>query len=155
MAGRGRPSQYDPKYAEALDAATPEDYGAATIHELGEFLKVKYSAISRWMEAHPEFKEAVMRAREQVDDNVENALLRTAKGFTVKLNKQRVTKDGDVIDTVDEVHVPPNPAAAQFWLKNRRPARWQDKQIVQGELSGSFVDLVEKHLAARAKERGQ
>lgn len=146
MARTGRPSSYDPKYVEMLDAATPAEYGAATMNQIADFLKVKYNAMREWMTAHPEFAAAVSRARAKVDEDVENAFFRTTQGFKVSVVKQRLTRDGSVVDTEEEVYIPPSTAAAQFWLRNRAPDRWKEKVEVETTVKGSFTDMVEQAL---------
>ena len=47
------------------------------------------------------------------------------------LRKQKVTKDGDVVDIEEEVHIPPDTTAQIFWLKNRKKAQWRDKVEVE------------------------
>jgi len=63
---------------------------------------------------HPDFAAMISEAAAAVDDNVEAALLRRATGFEDASGKA----------------VPPDVRAAVFWLKNRRPRRWQDKTKV-------------------------
>ena len=60
-----------------------------------------------------------------MDFEVENALLRRALGYTITLSKQKVTKDGDVIDYEEEVHYPPDVTAQIFWLSNRKRKDWK------------------------------
>ena len=80
----------------------------------------------------PEFARAAETGR--LDDPVEEALLRRAIGF-----KQTETVCEDIIDrgsgeitgnckkrTVVK-EVPPDIRALLFWLKNRRPDRWKEK----------------------------
>ena len=78
-----------------------------------------------WMEK--KVKRVFGVLKEVVDFEVENALLKKALGYTITLNKQKVTKDGDVVDITEEVHVPPDTTAQIFWLKNRKPNTWKDK----------------------------
>lgn len=56
-----------------------------------------------WKKKYPEISEALKKGKEVVDYEVENALLQSAR-------------DG-------------NTTAQIFWLKNRRPDKWRDKQL--------------------------
>ena len=56
-----------------------------------------------WKKKYPEISEALKKGKEVVDFEVENALLQSAR-------------DG-------------NTTAQIFWLKNRRPDKWRDKQL--------------------------
>ena len=65
---------------------------------------------------------------------VENALLKAALGYDYteeELNKMT----GDPIELRKVAH--PNTTALIFWLKNRKPTAWRDKQevAVEGELT--------------------
>lgn len=78
---------------------------------------------------YPNFSNALKRGKEVVDFEVENALLKKALGYTITLHKQKVTKDGDVIDIEEDMHVPPDTTAQIYWLKNRKPDKWRDKVV--------------------------
>lgn len=56
-----------------------------------------------WKKRYPEISKALKKGKEVVDYEVENALLQSAR-------------DG-------------NTTAQIFWLKNRRPDKWRDKQL--------------------------
>lgn len=157
MAGKSRSEniEYSPDFVPFLDAASPAEYGAATVTELADFLHTTYSAIYRWLKAHPDFAEAVARARAKVDDGVEHSFHRTTKGFVVELTKQRVTKDGAIVDIVEQVYIPPNVNAGQFWLRNRRPKDWKDKQVVELDVTGTFADRVEEAFQEVLRRRGE
>ena len=34
----------------------------------------------------------------------------------------------EIVEVYDEVHIPPDPTAQIFWLKNRKPDQWREKQ---------------------------
>lgn len=79
-----------------------------------------------------EFSEALKRGKAPVDTEVENALLKRAKGgFEVKEKRIEKWKDADGIEREHTViitrEVPPDTTAQIFWLKNRRPDLWRDR----------------------------
>lgn len=96
----------------------------------------------RWQKDFSAFSDAIKKGKAPVDIKVENALLKSALGHTitirkpvkVKLEKQKVGEGKVVeerIEYVDEeVYIPPRVAAQIFWLKNRKPDRWRDKQDI-------------------------
>ena len=98
-------------------------------HNMGVSLKTLYN----WKTDNLPILQALKKGKEVVDFEVENALLKKALGYTVTLNKQRVTKDGDVVDTQEEVHIAPDTTAQIFWLKNRKPKEWREKQNYDNE----------------------
>ena len=77
-----------------------------------------------WIEQkkrHPELNELIIRARGATATLVLNSQMKAASGHSVKLLKQRVTKEGDVVDVYEEVYYPPNPQAAEFWARHIMP----------------------------------
>lgn len=100
-----------------------------------------------WKKKYPAFSEALARGKEVVDIEVENALLKRAKGYdyietTSELIADKNAKNKAVMKVTKRVtrHVPPDVKALIFWLTNRKP-EWRDKQ--EKELSGNIgVNLV-------------
>ncbi len=92
---------------------------------------------------YPDFAAAVRRGKLPVDTKVENALLKRALGHTCKethIEDMVDRKTGEVIDSLKRKvvikQVAPNVSAAIFWLKNRRPEKYRDKQDIG--VSGEF-----------------
>lgn len=84
-----------------------------------------------WKQKYPEFSEALKKGKEVVDREVENALLKRALGYEyteVKIEEEfgEVTKK-----TTTVKQVVPDTTAQIFWLKNRKPAEWRDKQNIE------------------------
>lgn len=71
--------------------------------------------------------EALKKGKEVVDMEVENALLKSALGF--EYQEEAITTKGDVV-TVKKFERP-NITAQIFWLKNRKPSVWRDKQEIE------------------------
>lgn len=100
-----------------------------------------------WKKKYPAFSEALARGKEIVDIEVENALLKRAKGYdyietTSELIADKNAKNKAVMKVTKRVtrHVPPDVKAIVFWLTNRKP-EWRDKQ--EKELSGNIgINLV-------------
>jgi len=135
----GRPTDYRGAVTCELVATAPLP---ATVAQLAEHLGTSYRVLYDWMEAHPEFLQAVTRRRAQADDMVEGSLYGRAVGYDKTLTEQRLDKDGCVHDLDKDVHFPSDPNAAMNWLKNRRPDEWREKQTV--EITGDFVDQVKR-----------
>lgn len=98
--------------------------------QIANNLGINVDTLIEYKKKYSDFSQALKKGREIVDYEVENALYKTAMGYTITLHKQKVTKDGDVVDIEEEVHVPPNPTAQIFWLKNRQKEKWREKQEV-------------------------
>ena len=71
---------------------------------------IGYSTLQTWKSKYQDIQDTLKKGKDVIDFQVENALLESAL-------------DG-------------NTTAQIFWLKNRRPDKWRDKQNV--ELSGAL-----------------
>lgn len=87
-----------------------------------------------WKKRFPEISKALKKGKEVVDTQVENALLKRALGYEYEEVKEKF--EGGVLTerTVTKKEVVADTTAQIFWLKNRRPDKWREKQSV--ELSG-------------------
>lgn len=126
----GRPTKYKPEFVRL--AALFCKLGA-TDAQLAELFEVNEDTINEWKNVHPEFSESIKEAKFDHDTKeVEAGMLKRAKGFTRTV--ERVTKDGDVVECQEEMA--PDTVAGIFWLSNRNPARWRQKQDV--DVSGAI-----------------
>ncbi len=98
-----------------------------TDEQIAKNMKVSRSTLSKYKKEHSDISDTLKKEKEIVDYEVENALLKKALGYTETLSKQKVTKEGDIVDITEEVHVAPDSTALIFWLKNRQPKKWRDK----------------------------
>ena len=125
----GRPTKYLPEYNSLA-----ENYGrlGATDAQLAVFFDVAESTINLWKLKEPTFSESLRRGKEEADQKVVEALYQRAQGYRVKEDK--LSNQGEVFAC--EREVPADITACVFWLKNRQPESWRDKQHV--ELTGDF-----------------
>jgi len=142
----GRPSNYDPAYAE--QAAKLCNLGA-TDDELADFFQVHRATIYRWKHDHQEFCDAIKSGKEVADDRVERSLYQKATGYdfteeqAVKLKSDQYKEEVEVVEV--RKHIPADTTAAIFWLKNRRRGEWRD----QTHLAHSVDEQDEKWLSSR------
>lgn len=114
-----------------------------TDEQIAEKMKIGTTTFYRWKNEHREIWEALKKGKEVVDVEVENALLKRALGYsTTEVTRERALnpETGKVELVVTKAvtkEVPPDTTAQIFWLKNRRPDLWRDKQNV--ELSGEVA----------------
>lgn len=125
-----------PKYLfwlkeENLNKIQEWSLSGATHEDIANAMGINVSTLYAWSNAHEEISNALKTTKDFADIQIENALYKRAKGYTVKLIKQKVTKDGEVITYFDEQHIAPDTTAQIFWLKNRKPSIWRDK-VEQG-----------------------
>jgi hypothetical protein len=119
MAKVGRPSDYDPKIHPQIVAKLAAE--GKIVAEMSEIIGIDDATFYRWQNAYPEFCEAVKAGKAQPDDEIEEALYRRAKGFTYK--------EKSPLGTHEKVALP-DTKAITFWLKNRRPEKWRDREEI-------------------------
>ena len=131
MAG-GRPSKYKAEYAEQ---AYKLCLLGATDKDMADFFEVDEATINRWKEAHNEFRESLKKGKMMADATVAQKLYHRAIGYE---HNEIITASfqGQITDKMEVVkHYAPDPTAAIFWLKNRQPKQWRDKQDVDMEIT--------------------
>lgn len=128
----GRPTEYRKAHCEKGRKLA---YLGATDKEVADFFEVDVATIYRWKNSHPEFCEALKVGKEEADNRVVRSLYHRAVGYeqdTVKIFMP-AGADEPVYAPFTE-HIQPDTTAAIFWLKNRRPQEWRDRQ--QHEITG-------------------
>lgn len=119
-----------------------------TDEQIAKNVGITAKTLYAWKKQYSEICESLKKGKEVVDIQVENALLKRAMGYTYTEVKVENGEDGTkVTKTVKEVV--PDTTAQIFWLKNRRPDQWRDKQNV--ELSGA-VDTNNPYAALTTEE---
>ena len=110
-----------------------------TDKQIAKNMGIGYSTLKEWLNLFPALSAALKEGKAPVDIEVENALLNSALGHTVKIRKpiklrtkKQLRDKGTIEDerieyAEEEVYIPPQTAAQIFWLKNRRPDIWRDK----------------------------
>lgn len=101
--------------------------------QVGDFFGVCKDTISEWKNRYPDLFAALKDWKKEADLKVEKSLYERACGFTVKNKKAVVVSDGHKsgshVEMVDElIQYPPDSTAMIFWLKNRKPEEWRDRQ---------------------------
>lgn len=145
MAG-GRPTKFKPDHV--VTARALAKLGATNI-EMAEAFGVSLSTLNLWKAQHKEFSDAIKVGKTVADERVIDSLYNRAMGYSHPDTDIRVV-DGAIIETPLIKHYPPDTTAAIFWLKNRRPDEWRDKQEV--EHTGQ-VTLTNRILEARKRAK--
>jgi hypothetical protein len=125
--GRGRPSKFHDKVPEQ---AAKLSIAGWTDEQMAEFFEVGVATFNRWKVEHPEFRESLKRKGE-ADAEVEASLFNRARGYShpdVHISNFQ----GQITITPIVKHYAPDPTACIFWLKNRQPDRWREKQDGNG-----------------------
>jgi hypothetical protein len=129
----GRPSAYKAHYAEQ---AYKLCLLGATDKELADFFEVEESTINNWKSKHKQFLESIKKGKNQADAEVAQKLYQRALGYERDEIELKVVALGnnqglEVQEVPVVKHYPADTTAAIFWLKNRQPGKWRDKQETQ------------------------
>lgn len=102
--------------------------------QIAEKIGIGEATFTRWKASYPEILVALKKGKEAVDIEVENSLLKRAMGYDYvevtqerRMNKEAGEPEIVVTKRVTK-HVNPDVTAQIFWLKNRKPVEWRDKQ---------------------------
>lgn len=109
-----------------------------TDEQLAAKIGITATTLYDWKNKYPVISEALKRGKEVVDVEVENALLKRAMGYEYTETRTETADDGTVKTIVTQKTMPPDTTAQIFWLKNRRPAVWRDKQQVEHSTDKPF-----------------
>lgn len=158
----GRPTAFKDEYVEL---AYNYCLLGATDSELASFFGVVESTINKWKKDHSKFSESIKKGKEQADALIARRLFDRAYGATIKTQQafkvKNVSWQGDKrveTETIEIVELQqeqvPDTTAAIFWLKNRRPNAWRDKQVTEheGEVNVRTAPLTKQQLANRLAE---
>ena len=152
----GRPTDFKEEYVHQAYVVCADD--GYTNAKLAKLFDVDIRTIQNWLKNIPEFKESVLKGKDDHDSkHVEKSLLKRAKGF----KHTEVTSEIMWIDDpkvyqptpMQELHgigrrmintyvptkkvtklVVPDTKACEIWLCNRQPDRW--KRIKHVEVTG-------------------
>lgn len=140
-AAGGRPTRYRREFAEQ---ARKLCLLGATDRDLAAFFGVEERTVNRWKTAHPEFCQSIRAGKDLADAEVADRLYQRAMGYShgaVKIFGD--PKTGESMEVEYEKHYPPDATAARFWLTNRQPERWRNKQDVEVAPSDALTDLLQ------------
>jgi hypothetical protein len=127
--GPGGQTKFKPEFvAQAVKACQ----AGFTDRELADLFGVAETTINAWKHEHIEFAEALKIGKAVADDRVERSLYHRAVGYSHDAVKIFMPAGAPkpVYAPFTE-HFPPDTTAAIFWLKNRKPADWRDKQEIE------------------------
>ncbi len=119
-------------------------------------MAISYNCLWKWKKLHPEFAKAIKDGKEYPDSQVQQALFKRAMGYTFeevvkepvkienpapevgirapfsRVSVRKRKPKSILVETKRTVkQVAPDVLAQIFWLKNRQPDRWRDRQEVK------------------------
>jgi len=159
----GRPTVYQDHYpAKAYEFCLEF---AFTDKKLARLFDVDVSTIQAWKKDHSEFSDSIKKGKDDYDSvKIEKSLARRASGYKYTESTKEVsnlpdpkTGKGKMVETKRvRKEVAPDPLSMIFWLKNRQPGRWRDRQeiAVEGlqELGTRLADALKRREGYDGKE---
>lgn len=129
----GRPTKFEQSMVIAVKYMA---YSGLTDVQMAEELGINIDTFYDWQNKFPAFSEAIKEGKSLPDEAVQSALFRRATGYTHKVQKALVVSQGrgepsevEIVEVNESLA--PDPTSMIFWLKNRRPDRWREKQDVE------------------------
>jgi len=151
--GVARPTAYKPEYNEQARKLCMLGYTDA---QLGEFFNVSETTINNWKNSKDGFLESLKSGKGLADYEVVESLYKRATGYEHKEDK--IFNNNGVILVAETIkHYPPDTTAMIYWLKNRQPDKWRDKQEIEhsGEVKSTIEVLPDADLNNEIKELEQ
>ena len=141
---KGRPSAFNERVQDIIAMLSRK---GLTDKEMAVCCQVDESTFEKWKKAHPDFFRSLNDWKALADHEVERSLYERACGYSHPEDKV-FNNNGEPLIVKTIKHYPPDPTAMIFWLKNRQPQNWRDKQEV--EVTGEMI-LVDLGLGDGAK----
>ncbi len=109
----------------------------ATNAQLADFFDVNEETIYRWQNEYTDFLDAVKSGKIVADAEIAYSLFHRAKGYSHPDTKMFLDRDEEGNSTIltkeYTKHYPPDGQSGRWWLNNRRPKDWKDKQTLELE----------------------
>lgn len=145
MGKRGQKSGFNERFQETFVRLSKD---GKTLEQIADVIGVSSRTLQNWMGKHPDLFRAVKEARQVADDLVEAALFSRALGYSHP--EEKIFCSEGMICRADTVkHYPPETQAAMFWLRNRQPARWREKNEADVTVNNHVNMLTDEQLDAR------
>ncbi len=122
----GRPTKYKKEFVETAKFLAEKGF---TDKEVSKVLGVTETTLNTWKKNHPEFLVSLKAGKAISDAEVERSLFERATGYSHPEDKI-FNDNGTPLVVPITKRYPPDTTAAIFWLKNRRPNDWREKQQV-------------------------
>lgn len=126
-----------------------------TDEQIADNIGISRSTLNSWKDKYSDISDTLKRGKEVVDRQVENALLKRALGYEYTETTREYIPELDEMKTTKKVtkQVAPDTTAQIFWLKNRKPDKWRDKQEHEDRTAIEKLDEILKGLHDNAAKQ--
>lgn len=118
-----------------------------TLDQIAHNIGITTTTLHDWKNKYVEISNAIKKGKEVSDFEVESALYRRAIGYEYEevMTEVRTDETGNQEKHVRKTKkfMPPDVTAQIFWLKNRKPDKWRDKQVIEANAEGQLASLID------------
>lgn len=111
-----------------------------TDEQIAKNIGIRRETLYDWKKKYPNISNALKKGKEVVDRQVESALLKRALGF--HFEEEVVTNEGNAVAVTR--YEKPDVTAAIFWLKNRKPEMWRNKELVDVNKTEAEIEFIKE-----------
>lgn len=104
-----------------------------TDEQIAEKMGINRQTLYKWINKYGDIGDSLKIGKEDADLIVENALLKSARGFEYEEVTEELKWDAKtrtyvmMVTKRQKKYMPPSNTAQIFWLKNRKAENWRDK----------------------------
>jgi hypothetical protein len=120
----GAPTKYKTEYPEQIKKLCRL---GATNKQIADIWDVSEAILKVWLNEYPELLASLKKGKDESDACIANSLYHRAKGYEHPA-EEIFCKDGEVTRVDIIKHYPPDTLACIYWLKNRQPEKWSDRE---------------------------
>ena len=129
----GRPCKYETHVEPYLDKIYEWLVNGYTDYSIADQLGICHETLIKYKDNYLDLSSLYTRARTERNKLVMNKMFQRATGEKVTLLKQKATKDGEIVDLVEEQYIPPDVNAADLYLRNNDPEYKSAKADISGQ----------------------
>ena len=114
-----------------------------TNDQIAANIGINRDTLYTWCNKYPDFADALKKTKEVTVYEIENAMYKAAKGYFVEESKTVTNKDGKVIRVeINKKWIPPNTTAQIFFLKNKDPDNWRERNDLSVNTSNGVLEAL-------------
>ena len=151
----GRPCKYESHVEPRLQEIYEWVKEGMTDYSIADNLGIARQTLIKYKEQYPNLTDLYSRALHERNRLVMNKMFQRASGEKITLNKQKLDKQGNVVDLIEETYIPPDVNAADLFLRNNDPEYKSAKSVeITNNTTNNFqLPELEQELKQLAEKR--